>query len=97
MENNPESVAADPVAEFLVTGRTGRRNAMADILGQNANTSSGDLPERLESLTTVDPEAGPSTSNQEAQEQSQASTSTAGTSSGSGSKTADQSKPDGNS
>lgn len=60
MESNPESTK-DPVTEFLVTGRTGRRNAMADILGPNASVTSGDLPERLQSLTTMDSDgAGPS-------------------------------------
>lgn len=38
--------------EFLSTGRTGRRNAMPDILGQHANTGTADLPEKLEALTT---------------------------------------------
>ncbi|CAG5095501.1 Similar to PKIB: cAMP-dependent protein kinase inhibitor beta (Homo sapiens) [Cotesia congregata] len=38
--------------EFLTTGRTGRRNAMPDILGQHAKTGTGDLPSLLESLTT---------------------------------------------
>ena len=38
--------------EFLSTGRTGRRNAMPDILGQHADTGTADLPERLEALTT---------------------------------------------
>lgn len=52
MEPNTES-PHDPASEFLVTGRTGRRNAMADILGPNATTSSADLPERLQSLCTV--------------------------------------------
>lgn len=52
MESNPEMIK-DPVTEFLVTGRTGRRNAMADILGPNASVTSSDLPKRLESLTTM--------------------------------------------
>ena len=38
--------------EFLSTGRTGRRNAMPDILGQHAETGTADLPARLEALTT---------------------------------------------
>ncbi|KAK0071445.1 hypothetical protein PV325_012922 [Microctonus aethiopoides] len=38
--------------EFLSTGRTGRRNAMPDILGQHADTGTADLPSRLEALTT---------------------------------------------
>lgn len=38
--------------EFLSTGRTGRRNAMPDILGRNAKTGTADLSRRLEALTT---------------------------------------------
>lgn len=38
--------------EFLSTGRTGRRNAMPDILGEHAETGTADLPEKLEALTT---------------------------------------------
>ncbi|XP_023315835.1 hormone receptor 4-like isoform X2 [Trichogramma pretiosum] len=47
--------------EFLSTGRTGRRNALHDILGEHAETATADLPEKLGALTT-DPGAGPSTS-----------------------------------
>lgn len=45
--------AQDAVSEFLGSGRTGRRNAMPDILGQHAQTSSADLPDRLQSLCSV--------------------------------------------
>lgn len=38
--------------EFLSTGRTGRRNAMPDILGHHADTGTADLSTRLEALTT---------------------------------------------
>lgn len=39
--------------EFLETGRTGRRNAMPDILHpQGAEVTTADLPARLESLDT---------------------------------------------
>lgn len=38
--------------EFLSTGRTGRRNALPDILGHHADTDTADLPSRLEALTT---------------------------------------------
>ncbi|KAE8751469.1 hypothetical protein FOCC_FOCC001716 [Frankliniella occidentalis] len=51
MEQTPNT-SRDPVEDFLTTGRTGRRNAMADILGQHASTGSGDLSERMEGLTT---------------------------------------------
>lgn len=39
--------------EFLVTGRTGRRNAMPDILDPpHAGTTTAGLPERLQQLAT---------------------------------------------
>lgn len=38
--------------DFLTTGRTGRRNAMPDILGEHKLTSTADLPARLQALTT---------------------------------------------
>lgn len=56
----PESCAQND--EFLQTGRTGRRNALPDILGQNAVVTTSDLPGRLQSLTTVDMGPQPSTS-----------------------------------
>ncbi|XP_022115431.1 uncharacterized protein LOC110993461 [Pieris rapae] len=49
--------------EFLETGRTGRRNAMPDILHpQGAEVTTADLPSRLQNLVTItDPvQAGPS-------------------------------------
>ncbi|XP_066260557.1 uncharacterized protein [Euwallacea similis] len=49
-----------PIQEFLSSGRTGRRNALPDILGQHAVVTSSDLPSRLQALTTKD--QGPSTS-----------------------------------
>ncbi|CAG9768835.1 unnamed protein product [Ceutorhynchus assimilis] len=58
-----------PIQEFLSSGRTGRRNALPDILGQHAVVTSSDLPSRLQALTTKDqtspskstePQAGPS-------------------------------------
>lgn len=40
--------------EFLETGRTGRRNAMPDILHpQGAEVSTADLPSRLQQLVTT--------------------------------------------
>ncbi|CAH0698733.1 unnamed protein product [Spodoptera exigua] len=49
--------------EFLETGRTGRRNAMPDILHpQNAEASTADLPSRLQQLTAADAETQSSTS-----------------------------------
>ncbi|KAL4707147.1 hypothetical protein ACJJTC_018882 [Scirpophaga incertulas] len=41
--------------EFLETGRTGRRNAMPDILHpQGAEVTTSDLPSRLQQLVTTD-------------------------------------------
>ncbi|XP_012283552.1 uncharacterized protein LOC105701402 isoform X2 [Orussus abietinus] len=48
--------------EFLSTGRTGRRNAMPDILGQHADVGTADLPSRLEALTTDSKHDQPGTS-----------------------------------
>ncbi|XP_032511368.1 uncharacterized protein LOC116765851 isoform X1 [Danaus plexippus] len=43
--------------EFLETGRTGRRNAMPDILHpQGAEVTTADLPSRLQQLVTTDPD-----------------------------------------
>ncbi|CAH1098570.1 unnamed protein product [Psylliodes chrysocephalus] len=49
----PEEAAANE-KEFLSSGRTGRRNALPDILGQHAVVSSEDLSGRLQGLTTND-------------------------------------------
>ncbi|KAJ8955612.1 hypothetical protein NQ318_001442 [Aromia moschata] len=40
--------------EFLASGRTGRRNALPDILSQHAVVTSSDLPSRLQALSTSD-------------------------------------------
>ncbi|XP_075980398.1 uncharacterized protein LOC142979398 [Anticarsia gemmatalis] len=57
--------------EFLETGRTGRRNAMPDILHpQGAEVTAADLPNRLQQLVTndvVDVSAGPSNTDLEVQ------------------------------
>ena len=41
----------DATTEFIATGRTGRRNAMPDILNEHAATTTADLPESLEKLS----------------------------------------------
>lgn len=38
------------VTDFAATGRTGRRNAMPDILGSNAGPEAADLPNKLADL-----------------------------------------------
>lgn len=50
-EQSPDS-SKDPVEAFLSSGRTGRRNALADIRGEHAATSTSSLPECLEKLST---------------------------------------------
>lgn len=42
----------DNSKEFLTTGRTGRRNALPDILGRHAETGLSDLSDRFEELST---------------------------------------------
>ncbi|CAG9110965.1 hypothetical protein JYU34_011143 [Plutella xylostella] len=61
MERSGEEVPK----EFLETGRTGRRNAMPDILQPaGASLTTADLPLRLQRVTIVTPDkdaqAGPS-------------------------------------
>lgn len=53
---------AESGAEFFNTGRVGRRNAMPDILGSHATTTTADLPEQLSALTTSEMSKTPSTS-----------------------------------
>lgn len=43
---------SDNSKEFLLTGRTGRRNALPDILGRHAEISISDLPDRFGALST---------------------------------------------
>ncbi|KAJ2944002.1 hypothetical protein O0L34_g8327 [Tuta absoluta] len=49
--------------EFVEGGRTGRRNAMPDILHSDANVTTADLPDRLQQLATsvVQSPSSPST------------------------------------
>ncbi|KAJ3633915.1 hypothetical protein MTP99_010833 [Tenebrio molitor] len=49
----PETEETRP-QDFLQSGRTGRRNALANILGEHAIVTSSDLPSQLEALTTKD-------------------------------------------
>ncbi|KAJ8735081.1 hypothetical protein PYW08_014331 [Mythimna loreyi] len=64
--------------EFLETGRTGRRNAMPDILHpQSAEASTADLPSRLQQLSATDtegPQAGSSNSDQSVEADSKTDT-----------------------
>ncbi|KAK9879657.1 hypothetical protein WA026_006721 [Henosepilachna vigintioctopunctata] len=42
------------IDDFLSTGRTGRRNALPDILNDHSLVTSSELPSQLEALTTED-------------------------------------------
>lgn len=44
--------SGDNSKEFLSTGRTGRRNALPNILGRHAKTGLSDLPDRFGALST---------------------------------------------
>lgn len=44
--------SGDGSKEFLSTGRTGRRNALPNILGRHADTGLSDLPDRFDALST---------------------------------------------
>ncbi|GLV39087.1 hypothetical protein CBL_06138 [Carabus blaptoides fortunei] len=49
------STKSNPDGEkFFSSGRTGRRNALPDILGEHARVTSSDLPARLQALTTTE-------------------------------------------
>nr|CAD7412384.1 unnamed protein product [Timema cristinae] len=61
MEQTPDS-NHDPVQDFLTSGRTGRRNAMPDILGEHAATSTAELPACIQKLSTTDASASSSNS-----------------------------------
>ncbi|XP_017779429.1 PREDICTED: cAMP-dependent protein kinase inhibitor beta-like isoform X2 [Nicrophorus vespilloides] len=58
MERQQGVVPGEPVnshsQEFLTSGRTGRRNALPDILSEHAVVTSADLPARLQALSTRD-------------------------------------------
>ncbi|XP_045472640.1 uncharacterized protein LOC123679224 [Harmonia axyridis] len=45
--------------DFLLSGRTGRRNALPDILSDHSLVKSSELPTQLEGLTTKDNEFDP--------------------------------------
>ncbi|XP_018925577.1 cAMP-dependent protein kinase inhibitor beta-like [Cyprinus carpio] len=42
------------VSDFEATGRTGRRNALPDILGSTAGPGAADLPDKLAELSVGD-------------------------------------------
>uniref|UniRef100_A0A7G3AY02 Protein kinase camp-dependent n=1 Tax=Lutzomyia longipalpis TaxID=7200 RepID=A0A7G3AY02_LUTLO len=62
-EEGAAAGAVDENSEFYNSGRVGRRNALPDILSDHCRTSTADLPDRLNALSTSDnssSEAGPS-------------------------------------
>ncbi|KAF5307796.1 hypothetical protein FQR65_LT06668 [Abscondita terminalis] len=56
----PDCAGATHAEEFLTSGRTGRRNALPDILSEHALVTSSDLPGRLQSLSTNETNEGTS-------------------------------------
>lgn len=52
-EENPDK-NGDISKDFLSTGRTGRRNAIADVLNDQKCVTFSDLPYKLERMTTND-------------------------------------------
>ncbi|XP_044743544.1 uncharacterized protein LOC123305782 isoform X2 [Chrysoperla carnea] len=52
--NKDGTTSNGQVNDFLSTGRTGRRNALPDILSEHAHVTSSDLPARLQALSTKD-------------------------------------------
>lgn len=45
--SGPEMTEVEPVLDFASSGRSGRRNALPDILGSPAGVNPGDLPLKL--------------------------------------------------
>ncbi|KAK5646824.1 hypothetical protein RI129_005288 [Pyrocoelia pectoralis] len=62
----PDCPAAPHTQEFLSSGRTGRRNALPDILSEHALVTSSELPARLQSLSTSETGQGTSKTKDEA-------------------------------
>ncbi|KAK5883978.1 hypothetical protein CesoFtcFv8_020245 [Champsocephalus esox] len=48
----------EPVLDFATSGRSGRRNALPDILGSPAGVNPGDLPLKLAEMTLKDGAGG---------------------------------------
>ncbi|KAK5855464.1 cAMP-dependent protein kinase inhibitor beta [Gymnodraco acuticeps] len=48
----------EPVLDFATSGRSGRRNALPDILGSPAGVNPGDLPLKLAEMTLKDGPGG---------------------------------------
>ncbi|KAM6903712.1 cAMP-dependent protein kinase inhibitor beta [Anarrhichthys ocellatus] len=48
----------EPVLDFASSGRSGRRNALPDILGSPAGVNPGDLPLKLAEMNLTDGPGG---------------------------------------
>ncbi|XP_068603800.1 cAMP-dependent protein kinase inhibitor beta-like [Brachionichthys hirsutus] len=48
----------EPVLDFATSGRSGRRNALPDILGSPAGVNPGDLPLKLAEMSLKDGPGG---------------------------------------
>ncbi|XP_072303197.1 cAMP-dependent protein kinase inhibitor beta [Eucyclogobius newberryi] len=48
----------EPVLDFATSGRSGRRNALPDILGSPAGVNPGDLPLKLGEMSLQDGPGG---------------------------------------
>uniref|UniRef100_A0A3P8SG51 Uncharacterized protein n=1 Tax=Amphiprion percula TaxID=161767 RepID=A0A3P8SG51_AMPPE len=53
-----EMTEVEPVLDFASSGRSGRRNALPDILGSPAGVNPGDLPLKLAELSLKDGPGG---------------------------------------
>ncbi|XP_043246098.1 cAMP-dependent protein kinase inhibitor beta-like [Amphibalanus amphitrite] len=49
----------EALQEFASTGRAGRRNALPDIRGEHASTSTADLPGQMEKMSCSDAGSNP--------------------------------------
>uniref|UniRef100_A0A3B4B8U3 Uncharacterized protein n=1 Tax=Periophthalmus magnuspinnatus TaxID=409849 RepID=A0A3B4B8U3_9GOBI len=56
----------EPVLDFASSGRSGRRNALPDILGSPAGVNPGDLPLKLGELSLQGPGGAQSPASEEA-------------------------------
>ncbi|XP_043993993.1 cAMP-dependent protein kinase inhibitor beta [Gambusia affinis] len=57
-ESEPVMTEVEPVLDFASSGRSGRRNALPDILGSPAGVNPGDLPLKLAELSLEDGPGG---------------------------------------
>ncbi|XP_051527953.1 cAMP-dependent protein kinase inhibitor beta-like [Myxocyprinus asiaticus] len=58
MRGSGEMTEVEPVLDFGSSGRSGRRNALPDILGSPAGVNPSDLPLKLAELSLTDDPGG---------------------------------------